>query len=101
MNGYCVDEGSSTKCVCFSLYFGDECQYKQEELKVIQQVMTVSSNVAIIIIVSFYALFIANDVGILIKALITKQSYFYRKSIKYARYEKFKAKKALAVNIKF
>jgi hypothetical protein len=60
-NGFCKDFNNKPLCVCFALFFGDQCQTQSAELKTIKQTVTGASGVAITIIALFFATFISMD----------------------------------------
>ncbi|CAF1105149.1 unnamed protein product, partial [Brachionus calyciflorus] len=60
-NGNCYDENNKPKCQCFSKYSGEKCEIESEELKIIKNVISVSSIIAIIIIVVTYLSLILSD----------------------------------------
>ena len=60
-HGSCSAENEVANCTCFSNYFGDQCQFEEEALKTIKQVVSAASILAIVILVLFYAIFVCND----------------------------------------
>ena len=54
-HGSCVDLGNATKCVCFDLYLGDLCEKESVELVTVRAIISITSVIAIVIIVLFYS----------------------------------------------
>lgn len=60
-NGDCVDKGTTTKCSCYYLFSGDNCEIKSSKKQQIDTIASVSSIVAILFIVFFYLSIAALD----------------------------------------
>jgi hypothetical protein len=60
-HGNCVDKNNQPFCECFSLYLGENCNIESSGLIVIQSVISVSSIIALIVVISFYGCFIIID----------------------------------------
>ena len=60
-HGNCVDKNNQPICECFSLYLGENCNIESSSLIVIQSVISVSSIIALIVVISFYGCFIIID----------------------------------------
>ena len=62
-NGKCEDVNSQAKCKCFSMFLGERCEAKSEELVKIQSVISTATLIAIIAVGLFYCTFIAMDIS--------------------------------------
>ena len=62
-NGKCEDVNSQAKCKCFSMFLGEKCEVKSEELVKIQSVISTATLIAIIAVGLFYCSFIAMDLS--------------------------------------
>ena len=71
--GICENLKNEAKCKCFSMYFGDKCEKKSDELKTIEEFISAATLIAIIIIILFYCIIFLMD---LMKICIKKR---YRK----------------------
>ena len=60
-NGVCEDVNSLPKCKCFSMYEGEKCGTQSNQLKTIQSLISMTSVIAIIVIVCFYLMIIVMD----------------------------------------
>ena len=54
---------SLAKCKCFSMFLGEKCEVKSEELVKIQSVISTATLIVIIAVVLFYCSFIAMDLS--------------------------------------
>jgi hypothetical protein len=61
LNGRCVDMNKQPVCECFKSYSGEHCQIESSTIKAIKATRLTTSLLAILIIVSFYLLFILLD----------------------------------------
>ena len=52
--GECYEAFRKAKCKCFSMYYGDRCEWESSELKTIRTVVSIAVSVAVVVIVSFY-----------------------------------------------
>lgn len=59
--GNCADVNNKPKCECFYLYSGLRCEIESSEQKIIKNVVSSASIIAIIIIILFYSSFIISD----------------------------------------
>jgi len=62
-HGICKERLNLPECHCLYLYSGKKCENEKSEKKLIDMVTSFSSILAIIILVSFYALIVLNDVA--------------------------------------
>ena len=62
-NGHCEDVNKQAKCKCFSLYLGEKCETKSNELEIIQTVLSTASIVAIIAVFLFYLCILSMDMA--------------------------------------
>ena len=60
-HGYCKDVDHKATCQCFGMYKGEKCEFETQEKKAIKNVVSSASIIAIVIIISFYALIIISD----------------------------------------
>ena len=60
-NGICVDIQNEPTCKCFQMYSGSKCEIESTKVKLIKSVISTSSLLAIIILISFYVLFLISD----------------------------------------
>ncbi|CAF0853744.1 unnamed protein product [Brachionus calyciflorus] len=60
--GQCFDLNHTPKCKCFSMYSGDRCEIESNNLKIIKNVIKLSSIIAIIILNIFYGLCLISDI---------------------------------------
>jgi len=61
LNGLCVDVQNEPTCKCFKFYSGTKCEIESQGLKTTKSIVSTSSILAIIILISFYLLFIFLD----------------------------------------
>ena len=62
-NGNCIDNNSKPKCVCFSMYEGDNCERQSSELKAIKTIISMASIIAFITVASFYLCILLMDLS--------------------------------------
>jgi WD40 repeat protein len=87
-NGVCEDVNSLPKCKCFSMYEGEKCGTQSNQLKTIQSLISMTSVIAIIVIVCFYLMIIVMDLirfftrssngklSVIRKGMVTKYVYY-------------------------
>lgn len=63
-HGNCVDLNNEPKCECFNLYEGDKCETATSTLQTIKTVVSVSSLIAIGVVIGFYMGIILMDLAI-------------------------------------
>lgn len=61
-NGKCIDFNNQAKCECFSLFDGSKCEIQSEALKTIKMIISITSLIAIAVVISFYLIVIASDI---------------------------------------
>ena len=61
LNGRCSNVNKQPVCECFELYSGEHCQIESNTIKAIKTARFTTSLLAILILVSFYLLFILLD----------------------------------------
>ena len=61
MNGICQDKENKAECNCFYLYEGQKCEITSSELQTIKSVISITSILAIIILVAFCILICSMD----------------------------------------
>jgi hypothetical protein len=61
-HGTCVDVNHRASCVCFYMYSGDKCEIESGKVKLVQTVTSLSTIIAIIMILSTYLVMIFMDV---------------------------------------
>ena len=62
-HGNCVDLNNEPKCECFNLYEGDKCETATSTLQTIKTVVSVSSLIAIGVVIGFYMSIILMDLS--------------------------------------
>lgn len=62
-NGKCLDEGTTTRCNCFYMFSGKECEIQSSEKKTVQTVTSVATWLAVTTIISFYATIVLLDLS--------------------------------------
>ena len=62
-NGNCVDVSNQPKCECFNMYLGEKCDTQSAELKTVKAIISLTSIIAIVTIVLFYACVISLDMS--------------------------------------
>jgi len=62
-NGLCVDVQNVPTCKCFHLYSGLKCEIESSRVKTIKSIISTSSILAIVILVSFYLIFLISDLS--------------------------------------
>lgn len=76
-HGTCqVVNTSETKCSCFSMYLGSQCEIESSKLKAVKKTISAASIVAIAFIVCFYVLIVACDILDFFKKSKRKQMIF-------------------------
>ncbi len=60
-NGYCVKNGSLPLCKCFINYFGDQCEFESNFIKIVRSVTWTSLIICLVCIASFVLIIILND----------------------------------------
>ncbi len=60
-HGVCKKKLKQPECDCFPFYTGNKCETEMSEKKLVEMGISISSILAIIILVSFYSLFLIND----------------------------------------
>ena len=84
MNGVCKSYANgSVYCDCFNEYYGNECEYETESMKIKKIFVSIATIVAIIFLVLFYVVFVIMDV----------LTYYQNKSKLMAKRHKKKRKK--------
>ena len=56
-NGNCEDLDNVPKCKCFSMYEGEKCDVQSSELKTIKTIVSMTSIIAVAVIICFFLLF--------------------------------------------
>ncbi len=60
-NGYCEDVNNKPTCKCFEMFFGTKCETEYFRKKLTKYIISSSSILAIVIIISFYLIFLLSD----------------------------------------
>ncbi|CAF1058555.1 unnamed protein product, partial [Brachionus calyciflorus] len=61
-NGYCFDNDNTAKCKCFSMFSGEKCETKSNEMIAVESVIKTSSIIAILFIFLAYIFVLLNDI---------------------------------------
>ena len=61
-NGECYEYSNSTKCKCHFMYQGNDCELESVEFKTIKVVISVTSIIAIVVVICFYLIIISMDI---------------------------------------
>ena len=60
-NGVCEDVNNVPKCKCFSMYDGEKCNIQSSELKAVKTMISMTSVIAIIVLICFYLIILIMD----------------------------------------
>ena len=52
--GECYEAFRKARCKCFSMFYGERCEWETRELKTIRTVVSFAVSVAVVVIISFY-----------------------------------------------
>ena len=60
-NGNCIDFNNKPKCICFSLYEGENCETMSESLKTAKKFISTATIIAICVLVCLFLMFVVLD----------------------------------------
>jgi hypothetical protein len=61
-NGVCSSKNLTAHCECFPMFSGEKCEIESNEMKAIKATIEITSILAILILISFYCLFVLVDI---------------------------------------
>ncbi|CAF1078056.1 unnamed protein product [Brachionus calyciflorus] len=80
--GRCLVQNHKPRCICYSSYHGEKCQFESNEGKIRKQIIKTASIIAIIILISFFLILI----GIDLCSFLNKPKKISKVKIKYQKF---------------